>query len=113
MRKVERRATICLLLAAVLFLGTAVFVWRFVTQGKTWASFSGNLQIYVDGNLNRGTINDRHGTQLLKCDKDGTHYSDDSELRKATVHAVGDPAGNVATGAINMWSGDLIGYDLL
>ena len=45
MRKVERRATICLLLAAVLFLGTGVFVWRFVTQGKTWASFSGNLQI--------------------------------------------------------------------
>lgn len=113
MRKVERRATICLLLAAVLFLGTGVFVWRFVTQGKTWASFSGNLQIYVDGNLNRGTIYDRHGTQLLKCDKDGTHYSDDSELRKATVHTVGDPAGNVATGAINMWSGDLIGYDLL
>lgn len=35
MRKVERRATICLLLAAVLFLGTGVFVWRFVTQGKT------------------------------------------------------------------------------
>ena len=113
MRKVERRATICLLLAAVLFLGTAFYVWRFVTKGKTWASFYGNQQIYTDGKLNRGIIYDRNGTQLLKCDKDGTHYSDDYELRLATVHAVGDSAGNVSTGAINMWSSELIGYDLL
>lgn len=113
MRKVERRATMCLLLAAVLFLGIALFVWRFVTQGKTWASFYGNQQIYTDGNLNRGIIYDRHGTKLLSCDKDGAHYADDYELRRATVHVVGDPSGNVATGAINMWSGDLIGYDLL
>ena len=113
MHKVERRATICLLLAAVLFLGTGFFVYRFVSQGKTWASFYGNQQIFTDGQLNRGTIKDRNDTVLLQCDKDGAHYSDDYELRKATVHAVGDTKGNVSTGAISVWSSELIGYDLL
>lgn len=113
MRKVERRATICLLLAAVLFIGIVVFTWRYVVYGREWASFYGNQQIYTDGELNRGTIYDRNGVLLLNCTSDGMEYSDDSEIRRATVHAVGDPAGNIATGAINMWSAELIGYDLL
>lgn len=113
MRKVERRATICLLLAGVLLAGMLVYAYRYVVHGKTWASFYGNQQIYTNGELNRGTIYDRYGTKLLDCTKKGMTYSSDEELRRATVHVVGDASGNVADGAINMWSGDLIGYDLL
>ncbi|MDD5824167.1 MAG: penicillin-binding transpeptidase domain-containing protein [Firmicutes bacterium] len=113
MRKLERRATICLALAAVLFMGIVVFGWRFVTNGGEWASFYGNTQIYTNGQINRGTIYDRNGTMLLNCTKSGIEYPQDSTLRKATLHAVGDPAGNVATGAINVYKSELIGYDLI
>ncbi len=113
MRKVEKRAKMCLALAAVLFLGIVVYTWRFVTHGEEWASFYGNLQIYTDGKINRGTVYDRNNVMLMDCTPDGILYSDDAEIRKATVHAVGDPKGNVSTGAINMWKGELIGYDLL
>ena len=113
MRKLERRAGICLLLATVLFLGIVVFCWRFVTNGGQWAGFYGNSQIYTNGQLNRGTIYDRNGNLLINCTPDGIQYPDDSAMRKATVHVVGDPKGNVSTGAINMWKAELIGYDIL
>lgn len=113
MRKLERRANICLLLAATLFIGILIFTWRFVTKGQEWASFYGNRQIYTNGEINRGTIYDRNGVMLLNCTKDGLIYPSDPSLRRATVHVVGDPKGNIATGAINMWKPQLIGYDLL
>lgn len=113
MRKVQRRATICLLIAAVLFLGIALYAYRVVTQGEKWASFYGNTQIYTDGQINRGSIYDRYGTLLMNCTPDGVEYTDDYELRKATVHVVGDPDGNISTGAISIWQGELIGYDLV
>ncbi len=113
MKKQERRAKIFLVLAAVLFMGILVFTWRFITKGGEWAGFYGNTQIYTNGVLNRGTIYDRNGTLLLRCTPDGPIYPDDRELRVSTLHVVGDPKGNIATGAINMHKSELIGYDLL
>lgn len=113
MRKQEKRAWLCLLTAVVLFVGIAIFGYRFVTQGGKWATFYGNAQIYTDGMLNRGTVTDRNGQVLLECTPNGVYYNDDSTIRKATVHAVGDPRGNIPSGAINIFKSQLIGYDLL
>ena len=113
MRKQERRAYICLLLALVLFRGVCVFGARFVKEGGEWASFYGNSQIYTDGMINRGTVSDRYDEVLMECTRDGIYYNDSWEVRRATVHAIGDPRGNIASGAINMYKSQLIGYDLL
>ncbi len=113
MRKQERRAVICLLLAFILFAGVVLFGSRFIRDGGKWASFYGNSQIYTDGRINRGTVSDRNGEVLLECTRDGFFYNDDYETRRATVHAVGDPGGNIASGAINVFKSQLIGYDIL
>lgn len=113
MRKQERRAIICILIAAVLFGGMLIFGWRFVKHGNEWASFYGNSQIYTNGMINRGTVTDRNDTVLMKCTKEGIFYNDDADIRRATVHAVGDPKGNIASGAINIFKSQLIGYDIL
>lgn len=113
MKKLERRSLICILIAVVLLAGVGLFVFRFVRHGGEWASFYGNQQIYTDGLLNRGTITDRNGELLLDCTENGIIYSDDWSTRVATVHAVGDPKGNIATGAINVFKGQLIGYDII
>ena len=113
MRKQEKRAVICLLLVAVLILGTGLFGYRFVMHGGEWATFYGNTQIYTDGAINRGTVTDRNGVELLRCTPDGFEYTDDYELRVSTVHVVGDPGGNVSTGAITTFRSQLIGYDIL
>ena len=113
MRKQERRAVICLLIAFVLFAGVALFGTRFVRDGGKWASFYGNSQIYTDGRINRGTVSDRYDEVLLECTRDGFYYNDNYEIRRATVHAVGDRDGNIANGAINVFRSQLIGYDIL
>lgn len=113
MRKQERRAVICLLIAFVLFAGVTLFGYRFVRDGGKWASFYGNSQIYTDGRINRGTVTDRDDELLLECSRDGFRYSDSYDVRRSTVHAVGDPGGNIASGAINIFKSQLIGYDLL
>ena len=113
MRKQERRAWICLVLAMVLIAGVGVFGYRLAKDGGKWASFYGNTQIYTDGYINRGTITDRNGEELLTATPDGMVYSEDWATRLATVHAVGDPGGNIPAGAINMFRSQLIGYDLV
>lgn len=113
MHKLENRAKMCLALAGILFIGIMIFTYRFVVHGKEWASFYGNNQIYTEGEINRGKIIDRNGTVLLDCTKSGIYYPEDEATRRSTVHVVGDTKGNVATGAINLWKGDLIGYDIL
>ena len=113
MRKQERRAWICLLLVIALLTGIGIFGYRFVKHGGEWATFYGNTQIYTDGAINRGTITDRYGEELLRCTPDGFEYYGDYETRVATVHAVGDPQGNVSDGAISVFKSQLIGYDIL
>ena len=104
---------ICLLIAAVLCIGVVVFGVRFVRDGGRWASFYGNTQIYTDGIINRGIVMDRNDELLIQCAREGVTYSEDSTIRKATIHAVGDPAGNIASGAISIYKSQLIGYDIL
>ena len=36
MKKIEKRALLCLLLAAALLLGSGLFVFRFVKNGGRW-----------------------------------------------------------------------------
>ena len=113
MRKQERRARICLLIAMVLLIGVGIFTYRFVQHGGEWATFYGNSQLYTDGVINRGTVRDRNGVDLLNLTTDGAIYSDDYSTRVATVHAVGDTGGNIPSGAITQFRSQLIGYDLL
>ena len=113
MRKQERRAWICLAIAIVLVAGIGLFGFRLARDGGDWATFYGNTQIYTDGLLNRGTVTDRYGTELLSLTTDGPVYNVDYETRVSTVHAVGDPAGNISSGAVTVFKSQLIGYDLL
>lgn len=113
MLKLEKRARICLFIAAVLFAGLVFFTWKYITSGGDWAGFYGNTQIYTNGQINRGAIYDRDNELLLSCSKAGIKYNYDSIVRKGTIFAVGDTKGNISTGAINMWKRELIGYDIL
>jgi len=113
MKKLERRAILCLLLAMVLFLGLGLFTYRFVTQGPDWATFYANQSIYEDGRLAIGKVYDVDG-DLLAENGDGTvYYSDDEFVRRGTLHAVGDMDGNISTSALSAFKSDIVGYSLL
>ena len=113
MKKLEKRAIICLCLAGVLFLGLCVFVFRFVTQGDQWATFYANDHIYSQGRLSIGNIYDINGNLLASNTPEGIVYSEDSLVREATLHAVGDKDGNISTSAESAFKSQIVGYSLL
>ena len=113
MKKLERRAVLCLLLVVVLVAGLIFFIFKLEKNGGTWASFYANEHVYSHGNLCVGAVYDRNGKLLLKNTKQGPEYNDDSQIRKATFHCVGDQGNNVATGAVTAFKSKMIGYNFV
>ena len=102
MKKIEKRAFLCLILAAALILGLGFYVVRYVLYGSRWASFAANRHLYnSQGQLSVGRVLDRDGDVLSWADEEGTrHYYENATVRKATLHAVGDAQGKIGTGAL-------------
>ena len=113
MKKVTRRATSALLVAALILVGMVVYVLRFADQGRDWVLFSANRNIYENGALASGTVTDRSGAVLVRVEDGVYHYADDQSTRLATLHAVGDPGGNIGTGALRAFADRLSGYSLI
>lgn len=115
MRKIEKRGVFCLILAALLGLGLAFFCLQIVMNGGDWASYPYNRHLYSNaGQLKGGTILDRDGDVLSSLDEEGERtYYPDSDVRRATLHAVGDPTGNIGAGALTAFADKLSGYNLL
>lgn len=114
MKKIERRALVCRLLALLLMAGMLVFLVRYLLSGGSWVSSAFNRHLYnTKGQLAVGAVLDRDG-DVLSSAKDGVRtYYDGETVRKATLHAVGDPQGSIGTGALNAFAGKLTGYNLL
>ena len=113
MKKIEKRAGVCLLLAAALLAGLCLFGVRFIIYGGKWVSFAANRHLYNSkGQLAVGRVLDRDGDVLSWVDENGNRrYYDGTEVRAATLHAVGDPAGSIGTGALVAFADKLSGYN--
>lgn len=110
MKKVTRRATSALLIAALLIVGLGIFVVRLSRDGYAWAVFRADQSVYSNGVLNTGTVTDRNGVLLASAGGGIYRYADDASVRTACLHAVGDYPGNIGTGAITAFSDLLSGY---
>lgn len=114
MRKLEKRALICILLTFILLAGLCYYVTLLARNGDTWASYPANQDVYKNGYLSKGAIYDRNGKTLLKHTKSGkTKYNSSYDIRKATVHAVGDVKGNISTGANQVFASSMVGYNFV
>ena len=114
MNKIKRRALIILALVAFLALGSAYFLIILETDGEDWAAFASNTHTHTNGILTSGQVRDRNGVLLLSTDEEGNRvYSDDYSIRMATLHAVGDPAGNIGGSATSIFERQLMGYNMV
>lgn len=113
MKKIEKRAIMCLLLAFVLLTGVCVFSYRYFTEGDTWASYEGNQDVYTEGDLSKGTLYDTNGQLLMQNTTDGMKFNEDSSIRTALMHITGDKDNNISTGANRAFTDELIGYDFI
>ncbi|MFR5781497.1 MAG: penicillin-binding transpeptidase domain-containing protein [Oscillospiraceae bacterium] len=106
MKKVKRRATAALLIAALLVVGLAVYLVRLADDGGAWAS-------YFSGGTPGGTILDRNGVVLYSSDEDGYSFAEDWSTRVSCYHLIGDTAGNIRTGALRQFRDKLAGYSFI
>ncbi|MCI8360399.1 MAG: penicillin-binding protein [Clostridiales bacterium] len=112
MKQIGGRAIVMLILALFFTVGAAVFLFGFATKGENWTAYPTNRHIYKDGSLVRaGAVTDRNG-EILAQTVDGTRsFSENKDIRKATLHAVGDLEGKISTGVHTAYWQQLAGYD--
>ncbi len=109
MKQLAYRAAMVLCFIALLGGGTLLFCTRYVTDGADWASSRVNSGVYENGKLRRGTVYDRNGETLYDA-AEGS-YADGKAVRKATLHLVGDRAGNIASSATRGMADRLVGFN--
>jgi cell division protein FtsI/penicillin-binding protein 2 len=109
MKQLKGRALLILLLALTLLVGVALYCIFYVVNGGAWAAFSANDHTHTDGELSVGQICDRNGVTLY--DAVTSSYAENALTRISTLHAVGDPVGNISTGAKTVFSDRLVGFN--
>lgn len=110
MKRVKSRATAALIIAALVLAGCIAYVIEFMDNGSQWVMYSANQSVYENGVLSAGTVTDRNGTLLARSQNGVYFYADDADTRAACLHAVGDFAGNIGTGALTAFADALAGY---
>lgn len=111
MNRVKTRTLTALVLVAAMTAGLLYYIAVYFTNGAEWASFKANRNIYTNGLVLTGTVVDRNDTVLTSAEDGNRWYNSDSEIRRATLHVVGDRSGNIGTSVLNRYSSQLIGYD--
>lgn len=102
-------AVIIAFLAGVVFLGVSFFI-----NGGTWATSRYNGHLYSNGEItNAGKIYDRNSVVLAQTVDGERVYNKDKAVRKATLHAVGDSYGYIASGAHTVCRDKLTGYSFV
>ena len=112
MNRVINRARVLGILALLLAAGVLFFVLEYIVQGKSWVMFPGSPHIYGSSSAGSSLVLDRNGTLLLDTTS-GREYSQDSQLRTAMIHWLGDRDGNISTPLLSHYAQELVGYDMI
>ncbi|MDR1464695.1 MAG: penicillin-binding protein [Oscillospiraceae bacterium] len=112
MHSISKRVWALLALILAFAAGSVVMLTGFAMNGERWASNRANSHIFSGGSVAiAGGIYDRSGMPLA-VSKDGKRVMAESAImRKATLHAVGDPEGFISAGAQSAFRDILAGYD--
>ncbi len=114
MKQAIRRSSIVLVITFIFITGIAFFYVRLGLKGSKWATYPTNKHIYTNGVITKaGDITDTNGVILAKTENETRVFNDDENIRKATIHAVGDLKGYVSTGVHSAFLDELCGYDIV
>jgi len=112
--KVKKRCLVLLIICLLMILGFIWFLIKWEDNGRDWAAFPNNQHAYDEGVLVSGEVRDRNGITLMYSDSSGKrHYHEDSTIRRSTLHAVGDPYGNIGGSATDIFAPELMGYSMI
>lgn len=100
-----------MIFVCVLVGGMVFFLYEYATESQTWVISTGSPHIYSADNIGCGLITDRQGLLLLDTRTERA-YSPDTDIRRSTLHWLGDRQGNIRATAISSYALELSGFDL-
>lgn len=101
---------------ALFLVGVLIMVGELAFKGKGWAENELNRHVYsTDGTPSaKGSITDRTGQLLFSIDEESEKsYNSSSNIRKATLHLIGDRLGNISTGTERLYAEYMCDYSQL
>jgi len=112
MNKIFKRSTVLFLVIFAFVAGIILYYVSLAISADNWVTYPANKHIFSDGIIIKaGEISDRNGVILAETKENKRSYNDNADIRKATVHAVGDLNGFVSTGMHSAYLKELCGYD--
>lgn len=112
MNKIARRSFAVILLILLLAGGFTFFLVEYFMNAPAWAVHEGSAHMYTGDQFQGGVVTDRDGQLLLDMEGQWT-YSEDAQVRKATLHWIGDREGNILIPAIPSYYEEVVGYSYL
>lgn len=114
MNRIFKRTKWMYVLPIAFLVGLAILAVMFGTNARKWVMQPYNKHIYSSSGLVGGsTIYDRNGEVLVETVDGNRKYNKSANVRKATLHVVGDAEGYISTGAQTAFASQLTGYDLI
>ncbi|MCC8023285.1 MAG: penicillin-binding protein [Clostridiales bacterium] len=114
MRRIAKRGVFIWILIVLFIAGLLFMTGSLVANADDWVMKRNNRHIYSNGELiAAGTVYDRNDVELAWTQNGERVYNSDPTIRKATLHAVGDPTGFIATGVQSVYDAKLTGYGLV
>ena len=96
MNRIAGRSWVVVLISALLLCGFLFFVAEYFMNSSNWVAHTGSPHVYSSNGktLTSMVIIDKNDNILLDT-RGGVSYSDNVDIRTATVHWVGDKGGNI------------------
>ena len=114
MIRAKFRANIVRVILLLFLVLCVVFIFKYTSFAENWAFFETNSHIYTGGKLTQpGEITDREGRMLSKTEDGQRVYNKNKDIRKSTIHTVGDHDGFISTGVTNALKDRLVGYSVI
>ncbi len=110
MKKIASRSVAAVLLAAFLTIGLAYYVFLYITRGEQWATYYANSHIASELASSDVNVYDRYGLPLLVSEDGERVYNSDEDIRKSTLHTVGDLEGYIVSPALSIFREEYSGY---
>lgn len=112
MNRIASRSIAILILAAMLVGGLGFFLVEYFIKGGQWVLHAGSPHVYSGPNIGTGIVTDRDGVLLLDMSGSRT-YGSLPELRKSTLHWLGDRYGYISAPALPSYAEEMAGYNPL
>lgn len=110
MNRIAKRSFTVTLLALFLLGGFIFFLVEYGMNASQWAVSDSSPHVYDDESFQSGTVFDRDGNILLEMGNVWT-YSSNEQIRKATMHWIGDREGNIQVPAVPSGGDDTLEFD--